>query len=258
MLHCISHWPFCPGVFIGILGFVAVVVTFRLTPDTKKGEKVFWVILCFGLMWGEIWMMSKDRDKHDSDEREARQQSEQLSGSIALLVTSVNREEGHWLEIKDKIRRTTDPAALAILKNQADEAQKRANDAARQLAITIAPTFVNQLDSLGHQWYREEDAAFSYHAPYTADEGQKVRATIAQKYSSQARPLLVSADYLRVQLLALLGTPQTSEDKSAALIFARAAAGESLKNEDLFNASVYLQNLVKRLQSHLNDFKTIT
>jgi len=72
MLHCVTHWPLCPGVLIGVLAFVAVIVTFRLRPETTRGEKVFWTVVCFSLMLGELWMMSRDRDAHDTEQKEAR------------------------------------------------------------------------------------------------------------------------------------------------------------------------------------------
>jgi hypothetical protein len=56
------HWPFCPGVFIGILAFFAAVVTFR---SPSRIEKAMWIIVFFGLMIGEIAMMSKDREAHE-------------------------------------------------------------------------------------------------------------------------------------------------------------------------------------------------
>jgi hypothetical protein len=63
------HWPFCPGVFIAILAFVAAVVTFR---DPGKTEKAIWILVFLGLMSGEVWMMSKDRTETNRKQKETR------------------------------------------------------------------------------------------------------------------------------------------------------------------------------------------
>jgi hypothetical protein len=63
------HWPFCPGVFIAILAFVAAAVTFRKEPS--KREKMIWLVVFFTLMLGEIWMMSIDRSAQERAHEQA-------------------------------------------------------------------------------------------------------------------------------------------------------------------------------------------
>src|SRR6266568_6195368 len=63
------HWPFCPGVFIAILAFLAAAVTFR---DPGKTEKAIWTLVFLGLMCGEVWMMSKDRTENNRKQKEVR------------------------------------------------------------------------------------------------------------------------------------------------------------------------------------------
>lgn len=53
------HWPFCPGVFIAILAFLAAAVTLRKEPS--RLEKAIFLFIFLSLMCGEVWMMSKDR-----------------------------------------------------------------------------------------------------------------------------------------------------------------------------------------------------
>src|SRR5216683_6996680 len=64
------HWPFCPGVFIAILAFLAAAVTFR---DPGKTEKAIWTLVFLGLMSGEVWMMSKDRTENNRKQKETRE-----------------------------------------------------------------------------------------------------------------------------------------------------------------------------------------
>jgi hypothetical protein len=64
------HWPFCPGVFIALLAFVAAAVTFR---DPGKAEKAIWTFVFLGLMGGEVWMMSVDRTENNRKQKETRE-----------------------------------------------------------------------------------------------------------------------------------------------------------------------------------------
>lgn len=63
------QWPFCPGIFIAILAFLAAAVTFR---DPGKTEKAIWTLAFLGLMSGEVWMMSKDRTENTRKQKEVR------------------------------------------------------------------------------------------------------------------------------------------------------------------------------------------
>ncbi len=63
------HWPFCPGVFIAILAFLAAAVTFR---DPGRTEKAAWTLVFLALMSGEVWMMGIDRQANENQQEEAR------------------------------------------------------------------------------------------------------------------------------------------------------------------------------------------
>lgn len=64
------HWPFCPGVFIAILAFVAAAMTFRKDPGPR--ERAIWIFLFLGLMSAEVWMMSLDRETNENQQQQAR------------------------------------------------------------------------------------------------------------------------------------------------------------------------------------------
>ena len=75
------HWPFCPGVFIAILAVVAGAVTFwEHPPRWVKAVSIFVFLM---LMGGEVWMMSSDRKRNDSDQEAARATSENNFREIA-------------------------------------------------------------------------------------------------------------------------------------------------------------------------------
>lgn len=140
MLHCITHWPFCPGVFIATLAVVAVIVTFRLAPETTKGEKAFWIILCFGLMLGEIWMMSKDRDAHDTEQKEARKLAIEQLAHMDLLTLQGIDERAQLADIDRKIETAKgNPRLVQPLEAQAKATRKRIDDISRQLASASPP-----------------------------------------------------------------------------------------------------------------------
>src|ERR1700733_5625071 len=119
MLHCVTHWPFCPGVFIAILAVVAVIVTFRLKPETTKGEKTFWIILCFGLMLCEIWMMSKDRDAHETEQTKAQWLANQQLARLDWLTVHGVDESVQLAELNRKIETAKgNPQLVQSLKKQ--------------------------------------------------------------------------------------------------------------------------------------------
>jgi hypothetical protein len=110
------HWPFCPGAFIALLALLAAVVTFREEPS--KREKALWIIGFSLLMIGEVWMMSKDRDRNDTQQADARKEqlrefstiTEVLSAAIAGQQSMVrsNQELAHLvlpLSQRDTLKR---------------------------------------------------------------------------------------------------------------------------------------------------------
>ncbi len=64
------HWPFCPGLFIAVLAFVAAAVTFRKEPSQR--EKAVWIFVFLTLMCAEVWMMSMDRETNEAQQKVAR------------------------------------------------------------------------------------------------------------------------------------------------------------------------------------------
>src|ERR1700722_18247482 len=101
MLHCITHWPVCPGVFIALLGFLAAIVTFWEKPP--RFVRVIATVIFFALMCGEVWMMSKDRDAHDNDQNEARGLATRQLARLHWLTLQGVDESVQLVEIKRQI-----------------------------------------------------------------------------------------------------------------------------------------------------------
>src|ERR1700693_3380303 len=83
------HWPFCPGVFIAILAFVAGAVAFRVE-KANTVEKAIWTFVFLMLVVGEIWMMGIDRAKHDLEQADARGEQLRKFQEIADRIKSSN------------------------------------------------------------------------------------------------------------------------------------------------------------------------
>jgi hypothetical protein len=80
------HWPFCPGVFIAILAVVAAAVTFWEHPP--RWIKALSIGVFLLLMCTEVWMMSLDRDRNDSEQANSRAASESNFREIAEEITT--------------------------------------------------------------------------------------------------------------------------------------------------------------------------
>jgi hypothetical protein len=138
MLHCVTHWPFCPGVFIAILGFLAAIVTFWEEPP--RFVRVICTVIFFALMWCEIWMMSKDRDAHDTEQKEARKLALDQLAQMNLLTLQGIDARGQLADINRKIETAKgNPQLVESLETQAKATRKRIDDISRQLASTTAP-----------------------------------------------------------------------------------------------------------------------
>lgn len=89
------HWPFCPGVFISILAFMAAAVTFRKEPSMR--EKAVWIFVFLVLAASEIWMMGLDRWKHDKEENETQErQLKEYRDITDGLTKSIKQAQQHF------------------------------------------------------------------------------------------------------------------------------------------------------------------
>jgi hypothetical protein len=255
------HWPFCPGVFIAILAVVAVVVTFRLTPDTTRREKAFWIIVCFVLMLGEIWMMSRDRDTHDKTEKDARDTEQQQSANISYLMLQSSTANANLADINRKVDNAKgDHQLIAKLQPKIAAAQTQAASATRALLLSLAPGIVDEMRYLADQWDVEDRRAeigpmrdqFKKAHPEIKDPDidealfnfrAKQKADLTASYVKKILPVMTSANSLREELLR--GSQLTDEDNKNALIFAKALGGESIYWSQMGQVAGYMAKLVR-------------
>ena len=167
--------------------------------------------------------------------------------TVVPMMTSLSSRVS---DLEQKVEASKgDPHLIAALKAQAEEAKQQGAAASRQVALTMAPGIILQLRDVANYWNLFDEKAT---LPIDLTQAQKSqqRATIAQEYQGKARPLLVTADYLRQLLLQQLSTPQTEDDKREAVTFAKAVAGQPFSLGELFSAIGYLQKLSGRVTSN--------
>ena len=141
------HWPFCPGVFIALLGLLAAVVTFWESPP--RFVKVISILLFTALMCSEIWMMSKDRDNHDKSEKDGRDIEDQQSAKLDFLTIQSGQAVTAMLDIEREQRKAKgNTALLASLQSKADAARARVDSSAKQFAIALEPNIAKQIASI--------------------------------------------------------------------------------------------------------------
>jgi hypothetical protein len=234
-------------VFIGILGFAAVAVTYRLTPDTTKREKYCWLVICFGLMSGEIWMMSKDRAAHDLAEQVSREKLTKMYDNVGLLVTI---QTVHLPAIERQLKVATerhnpDPRQIADLQSQLEDAKRQADIASKNVLGPMAFRVVGQLREAGLNWSARDDVATSSHP----SEPTKVHEELNRQEWEQVYGTVQTANYLREQLLAKIpDAERTQEDRNGEELFKNFLQDERKANYvNLLAIAGHLRNLAWRV-----------
>lgn len=247
------HWPFCPGVFIAILGLLAAIMTFWESPP--RIVKVFSTALFFALMWGEVLMMSKDRDAHDLAEALATATEQQQTMMLNVLTIQVTKSNSDLAAVYRKIDAAKgNPQLIAVLQGQAAEAKKKADSASRQWLLALVPVISENLSQVAHPWVGRIALMDYYNRAVIANDDPNVKAKLRKeeqqelsrldaKYAEQARPLMQIADNVRKQLLELLASSQTEEDKREADVFAKSP----YELQDVTEALQYLRELAHRV-----------
>jgi hypothetical protein len=98
MVHELWVWHPPVGVYIGILGFLGVVVTLARDP-TKIGqrEKAAWIFAMFALLMLEIKSVYQDRNEHDRQQAEARESETRNFQAIADGISiTIQQSQQHF------------------------------------------------------------------------------------------------------------------------------------------------------------------
>jgi hypothetical protein len=210
-------------------------------------------------MCGEIFMLGKDRDAREKSENDSRVSSQQELSNLALLAHQATTTDARVSDLKLEIDAAKgNPQAVAALQAQVVAAKSQAAKASRELLLATTPGIAESLHELGLRWYNEDGslitiAATSHSTDPAKQESERndltgKRSSLAQKYLELAQPSMLTADYLRQQLIQQLATSeQTIEDRNEAAIFARAVAGQPITSLELSGVGSYLLTLSKRV-----------
>ena len=119
MFHNLWAWHPPVGVYIGILGFLGVLVALTRDP-TKIGsrEKAAWLFVMFALLLLELKSVYKDRNEHDQQQKEARQRENDSFQTIAdginrTIITSEQQFEATTADMKELMHSASHIAATA-------------------------------------------------------------------------------------------------------------------------------------------------
>jgi hypothetical protein len=266
------HWPFCPGVFIAILGFMAAAVTFREKPGPR--EKAVWIFVFLLLMCGEVWMMGLDRDKHDADEKQARGDAVQQAAVNAFLVGQIVDARNRLSSLDKKIDDAKgNPQLIATLESQASQerAQKDAathqllvaNAGSKQVLLTLLSGVVQEMEDWHQKWLADDRAISEQIRIYGTDtayfkakgidpsakisELQIKRSDQDAEYSKQVKSPLANANYLRQQLLQ--DSKTTDDDQAIAAIFTKSSEGQTINYVQMSYVTTYMEKLAQKFAS---------
>jgi len=156
--------------------------------------------------------------------------------TVVLTVPQISGLNAHVLDLDKKIDAAKgNPQLIASLRAQASEAQEQSSKISKQLVFAMVPGVSNELESTGNQWIAER-----------GNRSGVMLGRFNSIWSDKARPLLVTADSLRQQLLRELPpSAQTSEDASEAATFVRAISAAN--PDELKTIAGYLRELSNRV-----------
>lgn len=98
-MHSIWSWHPPVGVWIGVLGFLGVLVPLiRDLAKIGKGEKALWTFVVFALLLLEIKSVYQDRNEHDKQEAETREREEENFREIAGGIRGAIQESQRQFE----------------------------------------------------------------------------------------------------------------------------------------------------------------
>jgi uncharacterized protein YydD (DUF2326 family) len=205
--------------------------------------------LFFGLMWAEVWMMSKDRDAREDADQNSRQTLQQIVTNTGLLSTQITTESGNLAEINTKLaaaREKHDPQEIRDLEHQVLIARQKVDETSQQLLLSMVQPVINQLMDYYYRWYRDEgrtEAEFDLNpSSHSHDDYLKAARQMATSYSTQMRPVMLTANSLRQQLLNVIpSSEQTNIDKEHAAKFSKIVAGDDFEWGDVADAARYLR-----------------
>ncbi len=216
----VLRWPFPPGVFIGFLAVAAALAAFRKKPG--RWETASWILVFCSLMIGELWMISKDRDRNNAEQKMARDLSETHFKAIGDgIQASIEKNQTHFDDTMAQFAAQTTSLARLDQENR-EFAQKLPDavlsEASRNELVEDAHDAAQRMRACLNAYRgKNQDIGLDYHAGMTENyrSTQKVRDDLTRRnekvlmhfrndYAMSAKGIVSTANRIRKQLLSRL------------------------------------------------------
>jgi hypothetical protein len=179
-----------------------------------------------------------------------------LLTTFGLLMPQVYAINARVATLNVKIEEAKgNPQLVATLQAQAIALREQSDTASRKVLVAMEPGIVREMKAVSHSWYIEIDRLKTpmIGNPYVSpSDEQRVVGEIRdidQNYSMRIRPMMITANELRIQLLQLLPPDKTRADEVYVATFVNAMDGKTTSYDELENAANYLEMLAKRVTS---------
>jgi hypothetical protein len=253
------------GLVNAVLVFLGVVMSL---PDfAEKIEKRYKKVFAGGcIVLGALGFFFDVVERHNSD-KQTRQlvgnvddmvqkttklvdNTNQMMSTLVGLVPQIAAINGRVASIDASLAEKKDnPAATAALEAERKQALSK--------LVALTPGIVGQLKMLGQQCYDDD----THLEPNLGMGDEQHRTEVAMQRLrlkkwcwQQARPLMLSANYVRKELLSRMpGGGQTDKDKSEEAVFARVVAGEEddIAVDEILHAADYVYQLALKFNPNL-------
>lgn len=275
--HCVREWwPYIwPALSNSFFVIAGVLLCFQKVLDMiGQSKRLRGVFAGMCVVAGLIGFVSDVRQRRDSDveQRQSDVRMQQVIsqnstevGNTGRILTQLSIVVPQLTAINSKIAAVElnieaakgNPVLLARYQVQIRALQEQAQNVQRKTLLAMEPQVANELEVLAQGWAEDWDnmknsiqgSALHSLAPGEADRIAQQMKELPRVYMARSRPVFVSADELRVELLQFLPPDQAlnEEDKSTP-IFQNASVGY-FSFSDLFQASDYLNSLAKKVSS---------
>jgi hypothetical protein len=249
------------------IGIAAALMTLS---EMNREYKAIWILIIFVLAVLENQSIDTDRtkaegiqDKLVADSNELTRNTKELVLQVSLLtpqIVTANTNLASALSQLHDAQQRNDAALITKFQGKVDEARAEAAAASKRLAVTLVPELAKQFrfeaDESRNRWRAIaahfdaplSDMSRSAQWPEIRKQANLEEDNEQRVYQSRIRDLVVTADYLRRQLVQDL--PPTQEDEAEKQSFAKVINGD-IKGFDPNRAVQYLQDLVAR--NHLSN-----
>jgi len=182
---------------------------------------------------------------------------------FGILMPQVTTLDARVAELDVKIaaaKQNHDAPLVAKLEAKEDAARKQADETAKKLLLSMAPSLIDSLEQSQQSWEWDEHNRYLFYYrdlerarwdKKSKEEIQKIqdawteqKAEISDRHRSQMRDALVNANYLRERMARTL--TETEKDKAATAMFEKILKGD-FDQRDLNQVTFYLRDLAKRL-----------